>query len=659
MRIMIGREHLLPGTRQEGDVFIMPAEGGGILLPELKGDGPRWLNLEMTVMGPYAQAFELRLYGEETEPRVIIRFGLMPEFHAVVALDMNWADGHILFPGHSVGMQKIVCHGSRISRGEIRRAELVRMPGTDSVSVRIEHPALEDASRPAAFPDTGKLIDRFGQYLRKEWPGKVRSEAELIRTLHAEAEKPDAYPDARWNSWGGWAARKMAEGTGFFTRIKKGNRWYLLDPSGCAFFSLGPDGTVIRCDARIDGLESLLEDLPSRDSEQAVCYGEMNRTLGENPRGPGLMFSYERLNLRRAFGEKAGEAWKRMIVAQLKQMGLNTLGNWSERQLYGKMPYVTSLPVFPDTEKHIFRDFPDVLSEEYRLRAEECAQALAALREDPWMIGYFMRNEPAWAFVDHLIIADEVLRNPEPTACKEELISWLREKYQRPEVFSEAWKIPIRSFEDLRRPVASASSFSGQAREDLRAFSARLNEAYIRIPAEACKRADPNHMNLGMRWAWISDPLLVSGWKCFDVFSINCYAVDPTPALERVRELGVDLPVMIGEFHFGALDAGQVATGLEAVPSQNERAKAFRYYCERVAAHPQGVGCHWFQCYDQFALGRFDGENYNIGLFDITLRPYPEMQKAALQTAERVDAVHAGELLPVSDPPVSLPMIAY
>src|SRR5699024_7434298 len=98
-------------------------------------------------------------------------------------------------------------------------------------------------------------------------------------------------------------------------------------------------------------------------------------------------------------------------------------------------------------------------------------------------------------------------------------------------------------------------------------------------------------------------------------------------------------PVMIGEFHFGALDRGPTATGLEGVQTQSERAKAFRYYCERVAAHPCGVGCHFFQCYDQFVLGRFDGENYNIGLFDICSRPYPEMFDAALTAMERTPAL--------------------
>ena len=34
------------------------------------------------------------------------------------------------------------------------------------------------------------------------------------------------------------------------------------------------------------------------------------------------------------------------------------------------IPYVTSLPEFPETEKKIFRDFPDVLSDEYKENAK-------------------------------------------------------------------------------------------------------------------------------------------------------------------------------------------------------------------------------------------------------------------------------------------------
>ena len=659
MTLTVDEKRLLPGTTWSDGTLMAPASGGGLLLPELKGDGARWLNATLIVLVDHAQAFELRVYGSEEKPRVTVRFGLMPHFRAAVAIDLNWLDGHILFPGHRVGEQKVVCHGSRIARSEIERAELVTMPCFEPVRVRVEDLALEDEPCPVTAPCREKLIDAFGQYVPKQWPGKVKTEAEMTAALRAEAEKPAEYPHSHWTKWGGFAEKKLAPGTGYFSRARADGCWYLTDPDGCAFFSVGVDCVVARADARIDGLEDLLEDLPPCEGEFASLYESPRQAFGETPRGRGVLFSDERYNLMRAFGPYWNEDWQRKVVGQLKRMGVHTLGNWSDERLFGKMPYVTSLPRFPETGAKIFRDFPDVLSEEYARDAALCAEALAARRDDPWMIGYFLRNEPQWAFVDDLLIADEVLRNPRDTACKRGLKDYLKKKYEKPESLSRAWAHDFPSFDALNEPIEKASLLSDHAREDIRAFSALLTETYMRVPAEACRAVDPNHMILGMRWAWISDPLLVTGWDCFDVFSINCYAVDPTPAIENVRALGVDLPVMIGEFHFGALDAGQPATGLEAVASQAERAKAYRYYCERSAVHPSGVGCHWFQCYDQFALGRFDGENYNIGLFDITLRPYAEMAAAVQAASGAVYAVKAGEQPPFDERPNSLPMIAY
>jgi hypothetical protein len=116
---------------------------------------------------------------------------------------------------------------------------------------------------------------------------------------------------------------------------------------------------------------------------------------------------------------------------------------------------------------------------------------------------------------------------------------------------------------------------------------------------------------------------------------------------------------MIGEFHFGALDTGLTSTGLEGVTNRHERGKAYGYYTERVAAHPNGVGCHWFQCYDQFALGRFDSENYNIGLFDICSLPDDVMMKAVRDCGEALYEVMEGSRPPVTDLPERIPMIAF
>ncbi|MGI6172472.1 MAG: beta-galactosidase [Christensenellales bacterium] len=649
------KDALLPGTRLDGNVLTLPAEGGGFVIRELASTAQRWLNMTLTVLETHSMAFELRVYGAEQEPKVVIRFGLMPEYRANIPIDMNWLDGHILFPGHSVGMLKVVCHGSRIERKDVTRAEMVNIASSHAIRLCVEDVSLEDAPRPPAEVPQVPLIDEMGQYIPKSWPGKQKSFYKMVENIVRQAKKPNTWPFANWTEWGGYAPMKLGEGTGFFTNIKHEGRWFLLDPDGCAFFSMGPDCVVARCDARIDGLEPLLSPIPE---DPELCE-PMDRKWGEEPRRNGKLFSYERANLKRAFGDDWYEKWRKMIVAQLKQMGMNTLGNWSDPKLFGRMPYVTSLPRFPATKHTIFRDFPDVLSPEYVEDAKRCASELTERCDDPYMIGYFLRNEPGWAFVDDLILADEVLRDAEDTWCKRALIDRMKERYGSIDALNAAWETQLTDFADLKRPIAKASAFSENAEHDLRAFSEELVRAYTAIPSDACREADPNHMILGMRWAWISDPALTAGWECFDVFSINCYAAEPTAAIDRVRELGVDLPVMIGEFHFGALDVGLTATGLRAVATQADRGKAYRYYVEKTAAHPMGVGCHWFQCYDQFALGRFDGENYNIGIFDVCLQPYPDLAKAIRDCGATIYDVLAGKRAPIEDEPVRLPMIAY
>jgi hypothetical protein len=118
----------------------------------------------------------------------------------------------------------------------------------------------------------------------------------MVEAIRAQAQRPDAYP-LNWTKWGGDAARKLGEGTGFFTKLKKDGRWMLLDPDGCAFFSQGPDCVVARADARVDGLEPLLAYDPGDDP---VLVEPMDHDWGENDRGRGRLISFERANLMRA-----------------------------------------------------------------------------------------------------------------------------------------------------------------------------------------------------------------------------------------------------------------------------------------------------------------------------------------------------------------------
>lgn len=642
-----------------GWALTSPASGGGVELGGAIEAEQRFLVFDLDVREQHCAVMSLNCIEPGGALGLEMRFGALP-FKARICLDLEWMDASQLFPGHTPGQLKVVIHGHRVHRRQLECIELRCAPCYHDVHLYIENLRLTD-ERPSEYPlPDAKLIDRFGQLKTRDWPGKTHSEEELVSRLRAALEdEPGSYPIAGWDEYGGDSSRRLAEGTGFFRALKRDGRWYILDPDGNAFFSTGPDCTVIRSDARIDGMERFLDELPSRAE-----HPELFVKSGFNSPG-GLrsceLFSYTQWNLMRAFGDGWQDAFADYIGRKLRGAGMNTLGNWSGRELFGRagLPYVTQLSAFPTTKELIFRDFPDVYSPEYARSAEAAAAELEKYRDDPLMIGYFLRNEPSWAFVDGLIIADEVLHTAQPSCCRAALKDFLRDRYGSIAALNAAWRADFDGFDALDAPVERASALSEAACADMREFSRRMLDLYVGIPSRACRRADPNHMNLGMRWAWISDPDIATGWKYFDAFSINCYSFDPTAALDNVAGLGVDLPVIIGEFHFGALDAGLPSTGLKAVPNQRERAKAYSYYCERVAAHPLGAGCHYFQCFDQFALGRFDGENYNIGLLDVALRPYDEMFEAARASAQRIYAINAGEAAPTEVKAQTIPMIAF
>ena len=108
---------------------------------------------------------------------------------------------------------------------------------------------------------------------------------------------------------------------------------------------------------------------------------------------------------------------------------------------------------------------------------------------------------------------------------------------------------------------------------------------------------------------------------------------------------------MIGEFHHGALDAGLPSNGIRGVQTQAERARAYRYFVETTAASSWSVGVHYFTLNDQPILGRFDGENFQIGVVDICQRPYRDFVAGVRTTNAALDEVVFGERTPSDDYP--------
>ena len=147
-------------------------------------------------------------------------------------------------------------------------------------------------------------------------------------------------------------------------------------------------------------------------------------------------------------------------------------------------------------------------------------------------------------------------------------------------------------------------------------------ETYYKVVQEELKKLAPNKLFLGSRINNGNVIALAAAGRHCDVISINRYSY--TVSDFNLPE-GIDKPVIIGEFHFGALDRGLFHTGLRTAANQVQRARIYTNYINQAIENPLFVGAHWFQYSDQPTTGRFDGENYQIGFVNISDRPYPEM----------------------------------
>jgi hypothetical protein len=240
---------------------------------------------------------------------------------------------------------------------------------------------------------------------------------------------------------------------------------------------------------------------------------------------------------------------------------------------------------------------------------------------DPWCIGYFVDNELAWG--DAPSLATAALASPRGQAAKAAFLAFLAQKYPSIDRLNAAWGTAHVSWDalaDCRRPPSQQ-----QAKGDLESFSSTIAAEYFRQCRAAVKRIAPDNLYLGCRFAWVNDRAAHAAAQFCDVVAYNLYRDDVADF--RLPE-GIDKPVIIGEFHFGALDRGMFHTGLRPTASQDDRAAAYRNYVTGALRNRYLVGTHWFQFGDQATTGRGDGENYQIGLVDICDRPYRETIEA-------------------------------
>jgi hypothetical protein len=592
--------------------------------------------LEVTGLESFNPAFTMVFATGMTPdaPNTIVNVGALPGVRVKIPFDLSNLDSNKMFHARTPGVLKKIVLGRGVKPEEVT-AFVFAMKNCFKAQRFILHDLYLTDTEPDYIISHEPIVDKLGQLNTRNWPGKTASEAEMAAALQGELKQcsPNpAYPNR--SRYGGDLSVRW-EATGFFRTHYDGKRWYLVDPEGYRFVSTGLDCCRADDMGYVTGIEMLYSELPDKEAFREAYSNQAEKH--DHTKDDALYVSYGIANLIRAFGADWFASWQRLTKQRLIDWCFNTIGNWSDADFIrnARLPYVWPMQDFPLTKTRIFRDFPDVYSIEYAENCAEFAKQLEAFKSDPCMIGYFMRNEPEWAFVQNLFIAEKVLENPADTACKRMIITGLREKYGDIETLNCAWGEAYTSFDEIK-------SFNEKGKADAVHFSKQLIRKYAEVPGKACKAVDTEHLNLGMRYSMLTDPILLEGHENFDVYSLNGYQENPYEEVQKAGEL-TGKPVIIGEFHFGAIDVGLLAAGVSSVATQRDRGLAYRQYYEEAMNSPYFVGAHYFILNDQAVLGRFDGENMQIGMVDVCQKPYKDFAKEVTKTNSDIYAIADGK----------------
>jgi len=477
--------------------------------------------------------------------------------------------------------------------------------------------------------------------------------------VKAEVNEPMPEPKRERKTYPSFVSRpfphapRPVKATGFFRTEQINGVWWLIDPNGYPTLSIGTD--------------------------HVNYFVHWCEKLGYAP--------YHE-NVKRKYGSE--EAWAKEAVRRLLSWNFNVLGaNNSVKARYQGLAHTEFLAFGSDfasvadiVPKVHWTGFPDVFDPRFErfcdLRAK---QRCAPNKDDPWLLGYFLDNELEWWGKSGRPwgMAEEAWKKPDDRACKQALVRILREFYRGDiKAFNADFGTNFASFEDLLASQTPSQPLNERGQKALMAFVHEAAERYFRITAQAIHKYDPNHLNLGCRFAWDApEPAWEMAGKYCDIVTVNLY---PRIDLERGVVLGVEehlrkryeickKPIIVTEWSFPALDAKDSqgrplpckhGAGMR-VDTQEQRARCYAIMQRTLFSLPFIVGSHYFMWVDEPALGISSTfpEDSNYGLVNEADEPYPELTAMATKVNAQMVALHGGMTAELSAALVPLQKLVF
>jgi hypothetical protein len=291
------------------------------------------------------------------------------------------------------------------------------------------------------------------------------------------------------------------------------------------------------------------------------------------------------------------DEWAKKATAHIKDdLGFNGLGAWSSDTLIMRkhsVPYVKVVYFVTNYADEIGQAYDDaghksfkdnvlpVFDPEFEVFADRCAASgMAALRDDPYLIGYFSDNE--------LPTTDQHLSNYLDIAETDSA-----RRYSR----AVAWAF----LRDRHGPNAAKTSITGADQEDFREL---IFNYYGMVVSAAIKRHDPNHMYLGPRLhssAKTSPGIWRAMGRWCGAIGLNYYSVwEPDFTAMAKWEAWSGKPSIITEFYTKGMDSGLYNTSGAGyvVPDQNTRGIFYEQFVMALIESGTCVGWHWFKYKD-------------------------------------------------------------
>jgi len=396
------------------------------------------------------------------------------------------------------------------------------------------------------------------------------------------------------NSYGGWS-EKGTVSSGWFRASRADGRWWLVDPEGHRFLSIGVNGVQYR--------------------------PEPARGAARNPYAVSVVGKYGRRS-----------RWAAAVVERLRQWGFNTLGTSSDPATWRQeMPYVVTLDLAGAAAMRTEQGFPDVFDPAYpRAVSQAVRRACRGLTSDRWLLGYFTDEELPWGDAEEgsATLFAEFLGLPDGAAGRQALTSFLRTRYGSIERLNESWRTRYRDFDELGRTPQVGSRIPAQDQDDFLRLAAYR---YFRTAYEAIREFDEHHLILGCQFRGSAPkPVLEAVGGYVDLISLNHVGDRPDVAsTARISEL-TGRPVLISSLCLtpGEPDTGEQPENGPDQDSARRQAERFERCVEELIALPMVVGYHWCQHADGPSRAGPNGETGRWGLVDVNDDPHPQFVAA-------------------------------